>query len=343
MTTHPETKALEPPGYGAARQSAALLDRSHRGKLLVRGADRRGYLHAMLTNDIQALSPGSGCYSAYLTPQGRMLADMRVLDLGEVLLIDLDRDVAADVLARLDGFIFSEDVQLGDVTDTFGLVSVVGPAAGAVVSSVLGQLPGELSSWREFQNAKAAFAGDVAFVVSSTEVGAEGFDIFVPRESVDRLISELEAAGAAKLSPEAAETLRVEAGRPVFARDMDRDTIPLEGGIEGRAVSFTKGCYPGQEVVIRILHRGHGRIARRLSGLVLDGDTVPGAGDMVRSGDTEAGRVTSAVWSPLAGRPIALAMLHRDFLAPGTRLDVLHGDDRLTAEVAEMGRWDRRS
>jgi folate-binding protein YgfZ len=297
----------------------------------------------MLTNDIQALSPGSGCYSAYLTPQGRMLADMRVLDLGEVLLIDLDHDLSADVLARLDQFVFSEDVELGDVTETFGLVSVVGPSAAVVMSSVLGELPAELGSWTEFQNTKAAFAGDVAFVVSSTEVGAEGFDVFVPRETTDRLISKLQAAGAASLSPEAAEILRVEAGRPAFGRDMDRDTIPLEAGIEGRAISFTKGCYPGQEVVIRILHRGHGRIARRLSGLVFDGDTVPRTGDLVRSGGSDAGRITSAVWSPLAGRPIAFAMLHRDFLAPGTALDVLHGDDRSRAAVVEMGRWDRRS
>jgi folate-binding protein YgfZ len=117
---------------------------------------------------------------------------------------------------------------------------------------------------------------------------------------------------------------------------MDGTTIPLEAGIESRAISFTKGCYPGQEVVIRVVHRGHGRIARRLVGLAIDGTEVPGAGDGLRSGDREAGKITSAAWSPLVGAPIALAMVQRDFFEPGTALTVLHGDHALMAWVVTL-------
>jgi folate-binding protein YgfZ len=119
-----------------------------------------------------------------------------------------------------------------------------------------------------------------------------------------------------------AEAVRIEAGVPLFGRDMDQETIPLEAGIESRAISFSKGCYVGQEVIIRVLHRGHGRVARKLVGLTLDGDEIPAPGAAVRSGDREIGSVTSSTPSPAKHRPIALAYLHRDFLAPGTNVTV---------------------
>ena len=131
------------------------------------------------------------------------------------------------------------------------------------------------------------------------------------------------------LDPADAEAIRIEAGIPLFHRDMDEQTIPLEAGLESRAISFSKGCYVGQEVVIRVLHRGHGRVARKLTGLVLEGD-APAAGASVRAADREIGHVTSAAMSPALGRPIALAYLHRDFLAPGTAVTVdgVHGEVR---------------
>jgi folate-binding protein YgfZ len=146
----------------------------------------------------------------------------------------------------------------------------------------------------------------------------------------------LVGAGATVGDGESAEALRVEAGRPAFGIDMDSETIPLEAGIEGRAISFTKGCYPGQEVVIRVLHRGHGRVARRIAGLVVAGDVVPARGDNLRAGEREAGRVTSAVWSPRIGKPVALAMVHRDFVEPGTELTILHGDQVLPSTVVTV-------
>lgn len=335
MAVHDDSTA-----YEAARTAAAVLDRAGRGKVVVAGSERRSYLHAMLTCDVAALQAGTGCSGAYLNPQGRMIADLRLLELGDVLLVDLDRGRVAEVLQKLDQFVFSEDVQFGDVSETFGLASVVGPSSAAVVSRVLNAGlgpearldPTDLASWPEYRNRRV---GPV-IVAASTELGARGFDLFAPADSAGALVEALLREGAARLDAATAEVLRVEAGRPAFGMDMDTETIPLEAGIEGRAISFTKGCYPGQEVVVRILHRGHGRVARKLAGLLIDGDEVPARGDLLRAGDREAGRVTSAVRSPALGRPIAIAMVHRDFLEAGTRLEVLHGEARLTATTAPL-------
>jgi tRNA-modifying protein YgfZ len=329
-------------GYLAAREGAAVFDRSSRGKIAVAGGDRRTYLHAMLTNDVSSLQGGSGCYAAYLTPQGRLVADMTVLDLGDMLLLDLDPSVTADVLSKLDQFIFSEDVLLGDLSEAFGKLVVAGPTAAAVITSVIEDaggrpLPAEdLAAWPPFRNLRASFRGQVVVVAASDDLGVAAFDLYIERPYIDQLSSALAAGGTTKADLEDWETLRVEAGRPRFGADMDGTTIPLEAGIESRAISFTKGCYPGQEVVIRVVHRGHGRIARRLVGLTIDGTEVPGAGDGLRSGDREAGKITSAAWSPLVGAPIALAMVQRDFFEPGTGLTVLHGDHALTAKVVEL-------
>ncbi len=260
-------------GYQATREAAAVFDRSWRGKIAVAGGDRRAYLHAMLTNDVLALAPGSGCYAAYLTPQGRMIADMSVLELGDLVLLDLDPAATAAVLERLDKFIFSEDVKLGDLSEAFGKLTVVGPRSARVVARVIsgpgqsGPGEGELAAWTEFRNVRASFRGQMALVSASWDTGEAGFDLYVERPQVPELAAALAAAGAVPADGADWDVLRVEAGRPAFGLDMDGDTTALEAGIEDRAISFTKGCYPGQEIVIRILHRRQGRIPRRIVGL----------------------------------------------------------------------------
>ena len=149
------------------------------------------------------------------------------------------------------------------------------------------------------------------------------------------MIAALTAAGVPALDSASAGALRIEAGVPLFHRDMDEETIPLEAGIESRAISFTKGCYVGQEVVIRVMHRGHGRVARKLVGLRIDaarGDRIPDAGAAIRSGDREIGHVTSAAFSPALKSPIALGYVHRDFVAPGTAVAV----DDAKAEIVKL-------
>jgi len=309
--------------YEAARRAAGLLDRSARGRIVVSGTDRATYLQGLLTNDIVALKPGEGCYSAYLTAQGRMIADLFVYELGDVILLTVGGDVKATVLTRLDQFIFSEDVALGDVTDTFAQFAVIGPDAAAVVAGVLDAGSVEvLSALPEHGNLRTTATGHPAIVARVTDTGEPGFDLFVERAQGEVVFGRLHAAGAAMLDAGTADAVRIESGVPVFHRDMDEETIPLEAGIEGRAISLTKGCYVGQEVIIRVLHRGHGRVARRLVGLQISGDVVPAPAAVIRSGDREIGHVTSATMSPALGRVIALAYVQRDFVEPGTAVAV---------------------
>jgi folate-binding protein YgfZ len=318
--------AVSQAAYEAARRGAALIDRSDRGRIVVSGQDRAAYLQGLLSNDIVALKPGGGCYATYLTPQGRMIADLYVYELGDVILMTMSGDVTAAVLAKLDQFIFSEDVKLGDVTGTFGQLAVIGPGAVKVVADVVTGVPvALLSALEDHGNVKALLDGQLAFVARVTDTGEPGFDVFVERAQAEVLKMKLQHAGAIPIDAATADTVRIESGVPAFHRDMDEETIPLEAGIEGRAISLTKGCYVGQEVIIRVLHRGHGRVARRLVGLLIEGRSAPPAGAPIRSGDREIGHVTSATISPALDRPIALAYVQRDFVQPGTPVSVADG------------------
>jgi folate-binding protein YgfZ len=321
--------AVSAAAYDAARHRAAFLDRSQRGRIVVSGSERASYLQGLMTNDIVALKAGEGCYSAYLTAQGRMIADLHVYELGDVILLMMTGGAKDAVLAKLDQFIFSEDVQLGDVTATFAQMAVVGPDAARVVASIVGGIAEEaLRGMPVHGNARGEWSGAAAIVTRIADTGEAGFDLYVERAQADALKAALAAAGAVALDEATAEAVRIESGMPLFGRDMDEETIPLEAGIESRAISFTKGCYVGQEVIIRVLHRGHGRVARKLVGLTLDGDMVPDAGATIRSGDREIGQITSAAASPALKRPIALGYVHRDFLEPETKVSV--GDQAAT-------------
>jgi folate-binding protein YgfZ len=314
---------VSPAAYDAARHRAAFVDRSDRGRIVVSGTERASYLQGLLTNDIVALKAGQGCYTAYLTAQGRMIADLYAYELGDVLLLTMGGGVKDGVMAKLDQFIFSEDVQLGDVTGTFAQIAVVGPESAIMVASIVHGLSAEaLRAMPEHGNVRGEWAGGAAIVTRVADTGEAGFDLYIERAQAGALKAALATAGASELDEATAEAIRIEAGVPLFGRDMDEETIPLEAGIESRAISFSKGCYVGQEVIIRVLHRGHGRVARKLVGLTLDGGDAPAAGAAVRSGDREIGRVTSSTASPALQRPIALAYVHRDFLEPGTTVTV---------------------
>ena len=181
-------------------------------------------------------------------------------------------------------------------------------------------------------NRRLEFGGHPAIVTRVIDTGEPGYDISVERAQADVLGRAIAAAGLVSVDQETADAIRIEAGVPVFNRDMDAETIPLEAGIESRAISLSKGCYVGQEVIIRVLHRGHGRVALKLAGLSFDGPAVPVTGASVMVESREIGHVTSSTWSPALQRPVALAYLHRDFLAPGTAVSV----DGQPATVAEL-------
>jgi folate-binding protein YgfZ len=330
--------------YADVRGGAALIDRHHRGRIAVRGGDGKPFLQALLTNDILALGPGSGCYAALLTPQGRMVADMRVFDLGDAILLDVPGAVKDALLARFDQMIFGEDVQLGDLTDALGCASVQGPLAAATIGRALGDEPGDgptpvandLAGWPAFCNRRIDLNGEMGILARVEEFGLPGFLMFAPPSRLPALAAAVFAAGAIVPDDEVVETLRIESGTPLFLVDMTDDTIPLEAGIEALAISSTKGCYPGQEVIVRIRDRGHGRVVRKLVGLVIGGGAEPSPGDKLVVDGHDVGHVTSAAHSPALGKSIALGYIHRDHVAPGSRVTVARGDASLAATVTAL-------
>jgi tRNA-modifying protein YgfZ len=315
--------------YRALHDAAGLVDRAGRGLLSFTGADRRAFLQGLLTNDIEALGEGGGCYAALLTATGRMIADMRVFELGDATLVEVDAGQAAALRERFDQSIFSEDAQVEDVSATHREIGVYGPLAARVVATLAAGDSGgadaagfdamPLYANRRFQTRDGA-----VIVVRSDEAGIDGYDLFVGAAPAAAIAGRLRDAGAAVVDAETAEVTRIEGGRPLFGVDMDEETIPLEAGIEGRAISLTKGCYVGQEIIIRVLHRGHGRVAKRLVGLAFDPPgRVPVKGDAIRSGERSVGVVTSAAWSPALDRPVAMGYVHRDFVEPATAVVVV--------------------
>jgi folate-binding protein YgfZ len=313
-------------GYAALRNGAAIVERPD-ARLLVRGADRGAYLQGILTNDIAALTPGTGCYAAMLTAQGRMITDMRVLELGDAILLDVPRAIGAAVKDHLERFVFSEDVQVEDATAARAEIGLYGPRASAVLAAAGVDAPAGL-----YTVTRTRLGGHDALVVCADTIGIPGFDVIVDASHGTGVRAALAAGGAVPADDADVETVRIESGRPRFGADIDTDTIPLEAGLEDRAISRSKGCYVGQEVIVRVQDRGHGRVARRLVGLTFDAAApVPKRNATIRADDREIGRITSAAWSPSLAHPVALGYVHRDFVEPGTHVRAGDADGTVTA------------
>jgi folate-binding protein YgfZ len=317
--------------YRAIREAAVIGAVSARNAIGVTGRDRAAFLQGLLTNDIQALTSGTGCYAAWLTPQGRMLSDVHLFESGDMMLLDVPAGELPATMERLDQFLFSEDVQFADLSEALEAVWVHGPVAPSMLEQLLGGATG-LASWPEYHNSRATFAGAPVVVARISQLGVPGFCTYVEPARSAELRRALVAAGAFEAEAAALEAARIEAGYPLFGTDMTYETIPLEAGIEDRAISLTKGCYVGQEVIIRVLHRGHGRVAKRLVALRVEGG-LPAAGVKIFAGDKDVGVVTSVAHSPRLG-PVALAYVHRDFAAPGTSVAVDTPSGRVPAIVS---------
>lgn len=309
---------FSPAQYRALHDAAGFLVRTERGRIVLRGADRKEYLQGLLSNDILALEPGGWCYATLLTAQGRMISDMRVFDLGDLILLDLEAGVTPSVVEHLTKFVITEDVNVEDTTSASKQIGVYGPHARDVV-----------------RRATSQAAAAPLFVIQSSNIGIDGVDLIVPADSVDAFVENLSAAGAVPVDASTAETTRIEAGIPRFLVDMDDTTIPLEAGIESSAISMSKGCYVGQEVIVRVLHRGGGRVAKRLVGLLIDGGPVK-RGDRIHAGEREAGRITSVADSPRVGKQIALGYVQRDFIEAGTNVTIRTPEGETPAVVARL-------
>ena len=305
-------------GYRALTEACGLVDRSERGKLALIGPDAKTFLHGQVTNDIEGLEPGRGCYAAFLTHKGKMLGDMRVLDLGDELLLDTERATLQELFNMIRRFKLGSDVELHKRTLEMGLLSLIGPDARRVagVRSLSGP---------EHANARAEIDGTpVILAVTDT-----GVDVFCGADDTAAVRAALEAAGAVLVDEAIAEIVRVERGRPRYGFELNDGVIPQEAGLNERAVSFTKGCYVGQETVARLFYRG--KPNRHLRGLRLSGR----GGDRRRAAAAARRRSAASArpsLSPTFG-PIALAIVRRE-AEPGETLAV--GDAGATAEVVEL-------
>ena len=320
------------PGYHALRTGSAIVEPSARGVIAVTGADRADFLQGLLTNDIAGLALGEGCYAAYLTPQGRIIADMRVFHLGDELLLDVLADVKDQLVDRFGSLVFAEDVGIADWTPDWNGIELHGPTAPATATTVLGAVIATLGPppVGRYLARRGVALGTTGEIIGARidAWGVPGLRLWIPRAGLAGLRDDLMAAGAVEADRTAAETTRIEWGLPSFPEDMDTETIPLEAGIEDRAISLTKGCYVGQEVIIRVLHRGQGRVARRLVGLMLGPTGSDAAGSAV-------GRITSATYSPLVGGDIALGYVPRELAEPGTEVTVAFGAGQRRAVVSK--------
>lgn len=302
--------------YRQVREECGLLDRSARGKLMVSGAEAAEFLQGQLTNEIEALEAGEGVYAALLDRKGHIQADMRVLRLSaEQLWVDTEADGLETVRRHLETYKIGRDVAIADLTAERAILSLLGPRSAELAVSPA--LPENASETLSVEGAECLAVGTAA-----------GIDLICRSAEADRLRAALAAAGAPQVGPEVAEVLRIEAGRPRFGAEMGPATMPAEAGIVERAVSFTKGCYIGQEPVARLHYRG--RPNRTLRGLELSAAAAPGAS--LRLGEKAVGEVGSSCLSPAHG-PIALAIVRRE-AEPGAELAV--GEGGVTARVVDL-------
>ncbi len=313
--------------YEAVRSGAGWLDLADRAVLSITGADGAEWLQGMLSNDVKALGAGDGVPAAVLNIQGKVLADVRVFRTDDAFLLDLSEPLVPGVLEHLDRYLIADEVEISDLSGALAMLSIQGPQAETALSALLdaGSLPAKNLSHGDF-----AIAGDRVRVARATHTGEPGFDLVVPRRRLPAMAALPAARNIPWIGLHARETLRIEAGIPQYGIDMDADTLLLETGLDD-AVSFTKGCYLGQETVERIHSRGH--VNRRLVGLKAAGDVVPDPSDPVLDDDRNIGRVTSAVASPRSQCPIALGYVHRDYLEPGSAVTIGHGEVKVPATV----------
>ena len=323
--------------YEAVRGGGAgLFDLSVRGRVEVSGAEAVQFLNGMLTNDVAGLEEGAWMHAAFPNPQGRLLASVRVLREGGRFLFDTEPASYASLLKLLGRFTLAGDFRVRDLTHETALLSLQGARAAEVVGAVLGEDAARTPRGRVAVVAEG-WGEEPLRVIRATHTAEDGFDLFVGASEAERLWVALVAAGARPAGFDALEVLRVEAGLPRYGVDASDANVVLEVVDEALAVSYTKGCYAGQEIIARIHWRGH--VAKRLAGVVFESDSEPPADARLRdpAEGREAGRITSNAYSPRLRRRVGLALVKYDFLKPGTELKVFSGDTEVcAAHVAEL-------
>lgn len=320
--------------YSQVRNHVGLVDLSHCGIIAVSGSEAEGFLNGLVTNDVKTLGKGQGMQAAFLTPHGKVTALCRILGRGDSYLIINDPQTHEKVYKYLFPLSYAGDFKVEDVTTRYCLLSIQGPKSLLVMKEVCFEPVPSMDEhhWRD-----SVIAGHTVMVVKATHSPESGYDILVPVDGVtdvwDFILLKGGFHGIKPFGLEVLDILRVEAGIPAYGVDIDENNMMLETGLSG-AVSFTKGCYKGQEAVAMATYRGH--VSKKLSGLFIEGDVVPTRGARVLSQDRDVGSVTSAIRSEGLGRVIAMALIKYRFFDPGTALEVQSERDLLKASVTEM-------
>lgn len=326
--------------YDAIRGGAALIDLSAAGKIEVSGKNAVPFVNGLVTNDVKVLDPGEGVLAAFLNAQGKVVAVCRIYKIsgqsGERLLIELEPERRETINKNLNRFVPAGEFFVGDATERDALLSLQGPRAAELLAELTGQA---VRFEPEYNVTECELDGIKILVAAHSRCGGAGFDLFVPAESKDRVWQAILARGALfgarRVGQAALEIARIEAGIPREGVDVTEENILLEAGYE-KAVSYTKGCYLGQEVIARIHWRG--RPARQLRGLLVNAAEVPSRGTQLYAEDgKKVGEVTSATHSFARGQGVALGYVHRYYLAPGTALTLRRdGADLGGATVTEL-------
>lgn len=326
--------------YHTVRAGMGLVDQSYRGILELRGKDSTRFLNGMVTNDVKSLKAGSGQYAAMLSVHGKLIADMRIYAVADGYWLDLQEELVPKVLQTIDRHLIADQVEVRDRSADFVLLALQGPASLELLAR-LGI--GGAKDLEEYQHLETAIEGRSVRLIRASETGEEGF-VLAPEAGAAAAVWEalLQAGRDDRLRPvgmEALNTLRIEAGIPWYGIDMDETNLLQEAGLE-RAASFSKGCYIGQETVVRVAHRGH--VNWHLVGLVIGGSEVPEVGAKLRHEQREVGRITSAVHSPALNGPVALGYVRRERMAPGTILELRASQGDTSAEIVLLPFYKRR-
>ncbi len=321
--------------YRIATTSAGLFAGPDRGLIEVSGADRAAWLHNLCTNEVKSLVPGRGNYAFACNVKGRTLFDLDVLVLDDRLWLDLDAGWIDAALNHLNRYLITENVTLSNRTADFTRLSVMGPAAAEVVAR-MGF--GDLASMTRLQHSALTWQGRDGLLVRNDFVGLPVAMMIVPRAAAADLTPALldagRPSGLARIDPPTVETLRIEAGLPASRRDIDEEVIPPETGQIERGISYTKGCYLGQEVIERM--RSHNALARRLVGIRLDGDAPPPVSARLNSGQTDVGRLTSAAWSCALGAVLGLGYVRTALARQGESLSISTPAGSIRGEIVSL-------
>ena len=320
--------------YRAVRESVGLCEPAPRGWVRLTGKDRQRFLHAMVSNDTASLQPGQGCYATFLTNKGKIVADFVVYAEADAYLLELESHVVQPLIEAMSWFVISEDVELHNDSEQWGVLSAQGPKAAQLLTLALGQAVPDLPL---YGHAVCALAGQHIRLFRRSHTGAPGYQLLAPPLTLpalwDVLWQHRAACGVEPVGVEVLEALRIEAGIPVCGCELTDETIPVEANL-GHAISYTKGCYIGQEVIARIEARGH--VNRKLVGLRLGGAALPAPGAKIIAPEREVGWVTSAAYSPGQGQAVALGYVRREVWAPGTQLAVQTPEATMPATVVEL-------